>query len=301
MKSVVLITGGSGMLAKHLAKHLDSQYSIRFLTRKKTSSNDYLWDIKKKFIDPKALIGVDYIIHLAGSSIANKRWSKKRKEDILSSRVDSAHLILEKLKENKITIKIFISASAVGFYGTKTTEKIYTEESPKGNDFLSYVCGQWENTAFSFRSNNMADKVSIVRIGVILAKDEGAFKKIVQPIKYSLGSLIGKGTQYMPWIHISDLCGIIKFLLENKKANGIFNAVAPNHITNKDLTKEIAKQLHRKLILPNIPRFIIQGLFGEMAMILLEGSRVSSDKILKYGFKFEYNNLSKALNNLIKK
>ena len=258
-----------------------------------------MWDIKKKFIDPKALIGVDYIIQLAGSSIADKRWSKKRKEDILSSRVDSACLILEKLKKNKITIKTFISASAVGFYGTKTTDNIYTEESPKGNDFLSDVCSQWEKAAHSFRSNNIANSVSILRTGVILAKDEGALKKIIHPIKYGFGSFIGKGTQYMPWIHISDLCGIIKFLLENNKTNGIFNAVAPNHITNKYLTKEIAKQLDRKLILPNIPRFIIQGLFGDMAIILLEGSRVSSDKILQHGFKFEYDNLSKSLNNIL--
>lgn len=300
MKPIILITGGSGMLAKQLAKRLENKYSMRFLTRKKTGGNNYLWDIKSRFIEPKAFNGVDYIIHLAGAPIANERWSKERKESILSSRVDSAQLILETLKKNNIHIKMFISASAIGFYGTKTTEKIYTEESEKGTGFLSDVCSKWEDAACSFKSNNIANNVSIIRIGVILDKEGGALKKIVPPIKYGIGSFIGKGSQYMPWIHIKDLCRIFEFIVENN-SEGTFNAVAPDHTTNKDLTIEIAKQLRRKLLLPNIPSFILKILFGDMATILLEGSRVSSDKILRSGFKFEFETISKALSNLLKK
>jgi len=300
MKQIVLITGANGMLAKHLAEQLENDYSIRFLSRKVTHENEYLWDNNTKYIDPKALIGVSYIIHLAGASIANKRWSKKRKETIISSRVDSAHLILEELKRNKITIDAFISASAIGYYGTTTTNTVFNEQSPSGNDYLSTVCTKWEKAAHLFKSENVATSVSVVRIGVILSKNGGALTKIVQSIKSGLGSGLGKGTQYIPWIHIQDLCEIFKFILEHKPMSGTFNAVSPEHTTNIELTREIAKSLDRKIILPNIPRFIIKGLFGEMAVILLEGSRVSADKIKKSGFKFEYENLGKALSSILK-
>lgn len=299
MKEIVLITGANGMLAKQLEKLLSDDYSIRFLSRKAKQDRHYLWDIERKYIDPKALIGVKHIIHLAGSSIAEKRWSKKRKEDILSSRVDSAHLILEELKKNNIRIDTLISASAVGFYGTKTTDKIYDEDGQKGKDYLSNVCREWEKAADVFKSENIAERVSVLRIGVILAKNDGALKKIVRPIKYGLGSPIGNGHQYMPWIHIQDLCGIIRFTLKNKDISGTFNTVSPEHITNSELTREIAKQVRRKLFLPNIPSFIIKGLFGEMATVLLEGSRVSANKILSHGFKFEYHKLTKALKDVL--
>lgn len=299
MKKKILITGANGMLSKQLTKQLESEYSIRFLTRKVTRSNEYLWDLKKSYIDPNALKGVHTIIHLAGSSIANKRWTKKRKQDILSSRVDSAHLILEELKKNQITIDSFISASAIGYYGTITTNFIFNEESPKGNDFLSNVCGKWEDAAHEFKSSNIANRVAIIRIGIILAKNDGALKKIIQPIKYGLGSGIGTGNQYMPWIHIQDLCSLFKFVIMNKHISGTFNAVSPEHITNIELTKRIGKVLNRPIILPNISKFIIQVLFGEMGLILLNGSRVSSDKIISTGFNFNYENLNNALNNIL--
>lgn len=300
MKQIILITGANGMLAKNLAKQLDNKYAIRFLTRKVTKGNDYLWDVKNKYIDPKALIGVNYIIHLAGASIADKRWSKKRKRTIISSRIDSGLLILEELKKHQITIEKFISASAIGYYGATTSNSIFNEDSPKGNDFLSDVCSKWENTAQLFKTENVAAKVSVVRIGIVLSKDGGALKKIVQPIKYGFGSGIGNGNQYMPWIHIQDLCHIFKFMVENDHVSGTFNAVSPEHITNIGFTKKIANLLDKKIFLPNIPRFIMKVLFGEMSILLLEGSRVSSEKIMRSGFKFEYENLDKTLNNILK-
>jgi len=300
MKQVVLITGANGMLARYFAKQLSTEYSIRYLTRNVTKDNEYLWDLKDKYIDSKGLMGVNYIIHLAGSSIAEKRWSKKRKQTILSSRVDSGRLILEELKKHHITIDAFISASAIGYYGTRTTETIFNEESPQGNDFLSDVCSKWENTAKLFTSENIADRVSVVRCGIILSKNGGALKQIVKPIKYGIGSGIGKGNQYIPWIHIDDLCDIFKFIIENKHISGIYNAVSPEHITNIELVKKIAKILNRKIIFPNIPGFIIKGILGERSVLLLQGSRVSSDSIIKKGFNFKYNNLSKALNNILK-
>ncbi|MCK9343936.1 MAG: TIGR01777 family oxidoreductase [Massilibacteroides sp.] len=299
MKQVVLITGAHGVIAKYLAKQLEGVYTVRYLTRKVTKDNEYLWDLKANYIDPEALIGVHSVIHLAGSSIANKPWSKKRKQLILSSRVDSALLLLEELKKRHLTIDSFISASAIGYYGATTSETIFKEESPQGSDFLSAVCSKWERTAQLFKTEKVAARVAIVRCGIVFSKQDGALKQIVRPIRYGLGSGIGKGTQYVPWIHIHDLCGIFKFLLENKSRSGLYNAVSPEHLTNIDLTKKIAKLLHRQLILPNIPSFIIKGLVGERAIILLEGSRVSSDKILNAGFKFTYANLEKALISLL--
>jgi uncharacterized protein (TIGR01777 family) len=300
MKQVVLITGANGMLAKHLAKQLEIEYSVRFLTRKKTRSNEYLWDLNNNYIDPNALIGVHNIIHLAGSSIANKRWTKKRKQIIISSRVDSAGLILKELKKHQISIETFISASAIGYYGTKTTDEIYNEKSPKGNDFLSDVCDKWEHAAYDFKSNGIANRIAIVRIGIILAGNDGVLKKIMQPIKYGLGSGIGTGNQYMPWIHIRDLVGIFKLFLDDKRITGTFNAVSPQHISNMEFTKAVAQLINRPLLLPNIPKFIIQGLYGEMSSILLEGSKISSEKILNTGFRFEYEKLRDALRSLIK-
>jgi len=301
MRKNILITGANGMLAKHLSKQLEDEYSIRFLTRKITQSNEYLWDINNNFIDPNALKGVHVIIHLAGSSVAENKWTKKRKQIILSSRIDSAHLILEELKKNKVTIDLFVSASAIGYYGTTTTtDEIFTEESQRGNDFLSNVCGKWEDVTHAFKSSKVANRIAIVRIGIILAKNDGALKKITEPIKYGLGIGIGTGKQYMPWIHIQDLCSIFNFIITNEHLNGIFNAVSPEHITNIELTKRIGKVLNRPILLPNIPKFIIQNLFGEKSIILLNGSRVSSDKITRSGFNFKFGDVNYALNNLLK-
>lgn len=300
MKKVVLITGANGMLAKHLAKQLESSYSVRFLTRKKIRSNEYLWDLNNNYIDPNALKDVNNIIHLAGSSIANKRWTKKRKQTILSSRVASANLILKELKKHQISIDTFASASAIGYYGTKTTDDILDEKSPKGTDFLSDICDKWENAANNFKSNGIAKRIAILRIGIILAKNDGALKKIMLPIKYGLGSSLGTGNQYMPWIHIQDLVNIFKLILDDKRVSGIFNAVSPQHITNLEFIKSIAQIMNKPLIIANIPKFIIKGLFGEMSSILLEGSKISSEKLLNTGFKFKYGMLNDALGSLIK-
>ncbi len=232
MKQTVLITGANGMLAKQLEKALEKEYTVRFLTRKKTRSNEYEWDLNSNYIDPKALIGVNSIIHLAGASIASNRWTKERKQLILSSRVDSAGLILKELQNRNITIDAFISASAIGYYGSITTDDVFDEQSPKGTDFLSDVCFEWESAAKAFKTSGVTDRIGILRIGMILDQKDGALSKLIQPIKYGFGAGLGSGKQQMPWIHIQDLVQLIKFILDDAKIDGTFNAVSPHSITN---------------------------------------------------------------------
>ncbi|GAB0157038.1 TIGR01777 family oxidoreductase [Chryseobacterium sp. Alg-005] len=300
MKEVVLITGAGGMLAQELSKKIDTKYSVRFLTRKKHQSNEYEWDIHQKTIDESAFENVQHIIHLAGANISEKRWTDERKKELISSRVDSAQLILDTLKKKNIKLKSFISASGINVYGTETTEKIYTEEDPPGNDFLSEVVVLWEQSADKFLEENVAERVVKIRTAVVLSEKDGALKKILPPIQYGIGSPLGSGKQYMPWIHVKDICSIYEFALENPTVKGAYNASSPQHTTNENLTKNIAKVLKKPLFMPNVPAFVLRLLFGELADALLKGSRVSSQKIQDTGFTFAYPDLYEALQDLLK-
>ncbi len=298
-KEIVLITGANGTVAKTLTKLLEKEYSLRFLTRKKQKNNEYEWKDKEGGIEMEALKDVQHIIHLAGAGIADKKWTKERKEVIYSSRVDTAKRILEHLEKYNIKIKTFISASAVGYYGTVTTENIFTENDKKGNDFLSKVCEDWEKVAHSFLEKGVAERAVILRFGVVLSKQGGALAKMISPIKNYLGACVGTGKQYMPWIHIEDLCGIVQYALQNAEIKGSYNTVAPEHITNKCFTKTASKILKKPLLLPNVPKFVLKLLLGEMAVVVLEGSRVSAQKILDTGYKFKFPDLQKALEDLL--
>jgi len=299
MKKVVLITGAGGMVAQQLANQLKQSYSIRFLTRKANKSNEFQWDITNNKIAPDAFQNVNHIIHLAGTSVATKRWTKKRKNEIIASRVDSATLIQQELIKQEKVVDSFISASAIGFYGNKTTNKVYSEDDPAGSDFLSTVCQKWELAAQSFEKNKVAKRVSILRIGLVLSPNGGVLQNLIPLTKFYLSTAFGNGKQYTPWIHIEDLCNMIQYLLNDKSTYGTFNAVAPEHITNKELITEIAKAMNRKVILPNIPKFTISFLQGEMSKLFLEGNKVSSEKIRNLGFKFKYPKLKDALENII--
>ncbi|WPO92972.1 TIGR01777 family oxidoreductase [Chryseobacterium sp. HR92] len=301
MKEVVLITGASGMIAKELAKKIDKEYEIRFLTRKKKYDNEYEWDIRKGNIDEAALENVSHIIHLAGANISEKRWTPERKRELISSRVDSAELLQTALRKNKIKLKSFISASGINFYGTETSEKLYTESDPPGNDFLSEVVVLWERAADDFKEKNLAERVVKIRTAVVLSEKDGALKKMIPPIQYYIGSPLGSGKQYMPWIHLEDICSIYEFALKNSTMEGAYNAVSPQHTTNKDLTKKIAKVLGKPLFMPNVPGFVLKLIFGELATAILEGSRASSQKIQDAGFHFKFPDLDEALKNLLQK
>jgi uncharacterized protein len=301
MKEIILITGAGGLIARELSKRLEKDYTVRFLTRKKRHENEFEWNIKEKTIDEKAFEGISHIIHLSGANISEKRWTDKRKKELISSRVDSADLLLQTLRKKNIRLKSFISASGINYYGTKTTEKIFNENDAPGNDFLSEVVVLWEKAADQFKEQNLAERVVKIRTAVVLSEKDGALKKMLPTIKMGIGSPLGSGNQYMPWIHINDICSIYELALQNSEMNGAYNAVSPQHITNKNLTEKIAEVLKKPLFMPNVPRFVLKLIFGELADALLEGSRASAEKILKAGFHFEFPDLKIALEDLLKK
>lgn len=288
----ILITGGTGLVGKRLTKMLiDKNYEVIILSRNPKEENEFKWSVAENYIDEKALINTDYIIHLAGAGIADKRWTEGRKKTIIDSRVLTTNLLFSKINELNINLKGFISASGIGYYGSVTSDKIFEETDKVGNDFLGKVCHKWENAAHQFSTKNIP--VTILRTGIVLSKKGGALEKMKTPIISPLGS----GKQYIPWIHIDDLCTMyIKSIEDN--LTGIFNAVAPEHHTSKSFSKALAKSIKRPFLGIGVPSFMLKLLFGEMAVLLLEGSRISAKKIEKNGYSFRFAKLSKALNNL---
>ena len=299
MKEVVLITGAGGMIAKELSKKLSKEYEVRLLTRKKKHHNEFEWNIDRQTIDESAFENVSHIIHLAGANISEKRWTDERKKQLISSRVESAKLLLNTLRKKNIRLKSFISASGINYYGTMTSEKIFTEQDPPGNDFLSEVVILWEKAADDFKEQNLAERVVKMRTAVVLSEKDGALKKMVPTIKNYIGSPLGTGKQYMPWIHIKDICSMYAFALRNKEIQGSYNATSPQHTTNENLTKKIAEVLKKPLLMPNVPGFVLKLIFGQLADAVLEGSRASSEKIQQKGFRFEFPDLKKALEDLL--
>ena len=300
----ILITGGSGMIGRRLSEMLLKKgYDVIWLSRERHIKADiprYRWDLLKGQIDKEALEEADVIVHLAGVGIADGRWTEARKRMIVGSRVRSAQLILERLQEMDTKIDAFISASAVGYYGSETTDKIFIEDNVAANDFLGKVCQKWEEQANEFTTKLDIRSVSI-RTGVVLSKGSELIKKAVLPTKFWLGAPLGKGSQYMPWIHIDDLCKIYIKAIEDETMTGAYNAVAPEDTTNAQFMKGVADVLKKPMFLPPVPAFVFKLFLGEAAQIILEGSRISSQKIEDAGYVFKYKTLSRALKKILLK
>lgn len=288
----ILITGGTGLVGKHLEKLLTNKgYEVAILSRNPTKENQYKWDIHKNYIDEKALENTSYIIHLAGAGIADKRWTSSRKKVLIESRVESTELLFNKVKEFKTNLKRFISASGIGYYGAITTEKIFTEDDKPKNDFISEICVKWEASAKQFEKLNIP--TTILRTGIVLTKNDGALAKINTPLFLSV---LGNGKQYMPWIHITDLCNLYLKAITDLAFTGIYNATAPEHHTNTTFTKTLGKVIKKPVAPLYVPSFLLKWLFGEMATILLQGSRISSKKTERV-YNFRFANLELAFRN----
>ncbi|OFY24024.1 MAG: TIGR01777 family protein [Bacteroidetes bacterium GWF2_33_38] len=297
----VLLAGGTGLIGQALSKKLIKKgYDVAVLSR--TNSNNshiqsYMWNIDKNQIQDEAIETADFIVNLAGTNIGEKKWTTDRKNEIIASRVKSTNLIFEKIKDHDKKINAYISASAIGYYGAITSEKIHIETDHPSEDFLGTTCQKWEQSATQF--DEIGIRTVKIRTGVVLSANGGGLEKMITPIKLGIGSAIGSGNQYMPWIHVDDLCEIYVKAIEDSQMNGAYNAVAPDFSTNYEFTKTLAQVLGKPLWFPKVPELLMKFIFGEMAEIILKGSRVSSEKIQHAGFRFQFPNLENALRDLI--
>lgn len=307
MSQTVLITGGTGSIGRRLTQLLHQQgFQVSLLSRHSHAPPGkqlpdvtvYTWDIKKGYIDPKAVTTADYIIHLAGEGIADGRWTDERKDEILNSRTQSTALLAQVLSKNTHNVKAFVGASAIGYYGANTDDRPLTETSEGGTDFMAQVVRAWE------RSEDLITGLGIrtvkFRIGVVLMADGGALPKLAQPVRLGAGAPIGSGQQYISWIHLDDLCRLFRTALTDTSWEGVYNAVSPAPSTNETITRTIASVLHRPLLLPNIPAFAIRLLYGEMAVVVTGGNYVLNKRIAdETTFSYSFSNLTSALEDLL--
>lgn len=298
----ILITGATGLIGTELvALLLQNGVTVHYLTtsKKKIESkpnyHGFFWNPNQGIIDENALMGVDSIIHLAGATIS-KRWTPKYKQEIIESRILSSNVLYKALKEHPHSVKQIVSASAIGIYPDSLT-KVYTEENKEVDEsFLGKVVMKWEESVNKFKCLNV--KVVKIRTGLVLSNKGGALPEMKKPINMGLGSPFGSGKQIQSWIHIHDLVELYLFAVQNE-LDGAYNAVAPNPVTNKKLTQEIAAVLKKPLFMPNIPKFLMALVLGEMHTILFASQNVSNEKIESEGFKFQYKQVDKALKNLL--
>ncbi len=297
----VLITGGSGLIGRHLTLLLQQEgYTVSHLSRRPGKNGNvrvYSWDPEKGLIDREALMNTDCIIHLAGANIGERRWTTGRRKEIIDSRIAAGELLSDTIRRNNFGIKTFISASAIGYYGSETSEKILTEDDAPSSDFLGKTCRLWEESATRFEDPGI--RTVIIRTSVVLDKNEGALEKILRPAKYGLIMRLGSGKQYFPWIHISDLCNIYLKAVRDINMKGPYNAVAPQHVNHDEFAVAVGEVLKRPVFLPHVPEWLIRIILGEMSVIVLNGSRISSGKITSAGYKFNFPLLYEALKDIL--
>jgi uncharacterized protein len=302
-KGKILVTGGSGLIGSRLSELLtQAGYEVAWLSRSSGTADKYktyTWDIEGGVIQDGALEGLEAIVHLAGAGVADKRWTEARKKLILESRTKSTALLMEKLSALKRQPKVFIGASAIGYYGADTADVLIDEKSPAGDDFLAQVVKFWEVSSAAVEGIGI--RRVLIRVGVVLSASGGALPQLLAPLKFGLGAPLGTGKQWMSWIHIDDLCRLFREAIENTAYTGVYYGVSPSPVTNKEITKEAAKVLNKPLWLPPVPGFVLKMALGEMAQIVLGGSKISSKKAEEMGFKFDYTHLNSALKNILLK
>lgn len=298
----VLITGGTGLVGKALsALLLKEGYRVIILSRnaKVATGNSNLvfaqWDVAKKEIDMAALQQADYIIHLAGAGVMDKKWTAAYKQEIINSRVQSAQLIASSLKNNSNKVKAVISASAIGWY--RPSENIHTEEEPADEGFLGTTCKLWEESIQPVKELNK--RLVTLRIGIVLSKEGGALKEFIQPLKWGVAAILGNGKQIISWISVDDLCRLFLYAIQQEAMNGVYNAVAPNPVSNKILTLTLAKKMRRFYVPVYVPSFILKIMLGGRSIEILKSAAVSSAKTESTGFCFKNKTIDNALEMLL--
>jgi uncharacterized protein (TIGR01777 family) len=291
----ILITGGSGLVGQRITDQLEKKgYQVAWLSRSNQSGRkSFLWNVEKQEIDPEAVEWADAVIHLAGAGVAEKRWTPERKKLIMESRTQSTRLLFNSIEKATIRPNAIISASAVGYYGFNTGTSLVDENSPAGLDFLAEVVIAWENEAKKMEQLEL--RTVLLRIGIVLDAEGGALGEMLKP---PVAAPLGSGDQWMSWIHLEDLASMFLFALEKTTLQGVYNAVGPNPATNQQLTKEAASAKRKPYLGIGVPGFALKLVLGEMAAMVLGGNRVSSQKIQKAGFEFEFPELKSALRDI---
>lgn len=298
----VLVTGATGLIGKELVSLLlQNGIIIHYLTtspkkiENEPNYHGFLWNPQKGIIDENCLLGVETIVHLAGANIA-KRWTDSYKQEIIESRLLTTNLLYSVLKNNPNQVKQIVAASAIGIYPSSLTA-VYSEDCQFVSEtFLGTVTEKWEAAINDFARLNI--NVCKLRIGLVLAKQGGALPQLVKPIRSGMGAAFGSGKQIQSWIHMHDLVAMFLFAIQNKW-EGVFNAVAPNPVTNSELTNAIAAVLDKDIVMPNVPQFFMKLVLGEMHLLLFESQNVSAQKTLGSGFQFKFKTVDKALDNLL--
>ncbi len=300
----ILITGGTGTIGQRLTKMLlEKNYKVIILTRGKPvppinpSLSYAYWDIGAGTIDADAIAKADHIIHLAGAGVADKRWTEKRKKEIVRSRTESSALLVKALSQFPNSVKTVISSSAIGWYGPDTAESRkngFREETPADKAFLGETCRLWESSIDPVTS--LGKRLVKLRTGIVLSNRGGAFVEFKKPLKAFVAMVLGRGKQVISWIHEEDLCRIFLHAIENESVSGVYNAVAPSPVTNKNFITELAKQMHGRFYLPvPVPAFILKVMLGEMSIEVLKSATVNAEKIQQTGFSFQYPTADKAI------
>ncbi|MBS1754201.1 MAG: TIGR01777 family oxidoreductase [Ferruginibacter sp.] len=306
MNQTVLITGGTGVVGKALSEALLKKgYAVIILTRNITGKKSFdklnyaAWDVKKQTIDLDAVQKADIIIHLAGAGVVEKKWTEAYKKEIEESRTQSSSLLVDSLKNNVNKVKTVISSSAIGFYGDdKNKTSPFTENDLADKSFLGHTCKLWEESITPV--TDLGKRLVILRTGIVLSNTGGAFAEFKKPMRFGVATILGNGRQMVSWIHIDDLCSMFITAIENTTFNGVYNAVAPNPVSNKKLMLCLAKQMKRHFYIPiHVPSIILKLMLGQRSIEVLKSATVSCKKILNAGFKFQYKSIDPAVENLI--
>ncbi len=304
MRPVIVITGGTGLIGRALTGLLvRKQYRVHILTRQpeRYSGTDtvsyFAWDWTRRKIDGRVFEDATTLVHLAGANIGAQRWTENYKAQIAGSRILSLAFLRDFMMQNGIRVQYFAGASAIGYYGCVTDDRPRSEADPPGTDFLARLTVRWEQTSQSMKA--VAAKVGILRTGVVFDKREGAFPRMIRPLRWGITSPLGTGRQWIDWIHIHDIARMYLFMLENA-VEGTFNAVAPDPLTYRQFVQTTAAFLRRPCCLPPVPGFLVRWLTGPSACLALEGMPIESDKIRSAGFEFHYPQAEDALRDLSK-
>ncbi|MES1220975.1 MAG: TIGR01777 family oxidoreductase [Bacteroidota bacterium] len=309
---VVLITGGTGLIGSALSKLLlEKGYEVIILGRSKgvvkqaaAAGLSYaVWDIARQTISAEAIQKADYIIHLAGAGVADKRWTHKRKREIVESRTQSSALLIKALKENSNHVKAVISASGIGWYGPDPAIPNlhpFAETDTADGDFLGNTCLQWEESIDPVTQLNK--RLVKLRTGIVLDKNGGALPEFIKPLRFGIAAILGNGKQVISWIHIDDLCRMYLQAIEDEKMQGVYNAVTPKPVSNKELTIQLAKVVKNKFYIAlHVPSFALKIVLGQLSIEVLKSATVSANKIRQAGFNFIYPSVEAAINELMRK